>query len=87
MQDTHRQHLLSTTQGDLCLAITYLREADACLRSLVLTPQDRVSLQGQVQRMHQLMQRIDLWLSLGDEDLDEELARLIGGDSQGPENE
>jgi hypothetical protein len=37
--------------------------------------------------MHQLLQRIDLWLSLGEEDLDEELARLVEGDSQGPENE
>jgi len=87
MQDTHRRLLLNTTQGDLCLVVTYLREADNCLRNLALTPQDRVSLQGQVQRMHQLMQRIDLWLSLGEEDLDEELARLIEGGSQAPENE
>lgn len=87
MQNIQHQMLMSTAQADLCLGISYLRETDACLRSLAMSPEERVALQGQAQRMHQLLQRIDLWLSLGEEDLDEELARLVEGDSQGPENE
>ena len=87
MQDTHHHLLMNTTQGDLCLVLTYLREVDGCLRNLALSTEERVVLEGQVHQMHRLLQRIDLWLSLGAEDLDEELARLIEGSSQGPENE
>ena len=76
MHDTHRHLLVSTAQGDLCLAVTYLREVDSCLRRVDLSEQDRVTLGGQTQVMHRLLSRIDLWLTIGTEDLDEEMARL-----------
>jgi hypothetical protein len=46
-----------------------------------------VDLQAQAHQITRLLFRIDLWLSVGEADLDEELAALMEGETQGPEKQ
>jgi len=71
--------LLTTARGDLCLVTTYLKEVDSCLGRVALSPEDRLALVQQMQILRRQMERIDLWISVGTSDLDEELAHLTDG--------
>jgi hypothetical protein len=68
--------LVTTVRGDLCLVLAHLRESDGCLRQVRLTPEDRAVLTAQTQDIHRALDRITLWISAGNLDLDEELASL-----------
>lgn len=75
----HHSLLVTTARGDLCLASTYLKEVDSCLRRLALTGEDRLALVQQMQHLHRQMDRLDLWISIGTTDLDEELRAITDG--------
>lgn len=85
MRDTTRRHQVDTSVSEIGLAAYHLREADACLQQVTLTANDRAILLSQCRQATRMLSRIDLWLTLGEPDLDEELRRLIQDDLRLPE--